>query len=509
MKIDPEFKALIPPPTPAERDALRADIIRQGGARDPLVLWAGEILLDGHNRYEICTELGLPFKTINREFADRDAAKAWILSNQMGRRNLTPDQILMISAMRGVEPPAAFRNLPGLKIAQELVAANFDTSKVLSGKWTLRVAQFELRKARGEIKPKQKAVPTFDETLAAGRLKREDSLDKKQLKEAFTRIEQLQATVSRLSAPAPQPSFSVVRHLGSSKRQAWGLSLMSDIHAGALVEPTASVCFNEYNPDICRSSLDRYFESIPWLIKDEPSFDVVGHCLWLGGDLIDGQLHDDQTETSEAPLVTINWLEPFLMGRLEALASELGDRELRIMCSYGNHGRDTVKPRNETGAEHSHEWALYQRLARHFATHRTIRVYSDKARDQYTKLFDFTIHGTHGDTVRSNGGIGGITIPMRKAYATWQQIHPSYLHLTGHFHTQLDLGDGLANGSGVGYNAFARKINARPEAPQQIFCLIDSKRGKTKVSPIWMRDLDNQERAALAQQAHAWDQTNT
>jgi hypothetical protein len=266
---------------------------------------------------------------------------------------------------------------------------------------------------------------------------------------------------------------------------------------------------NRYNPDICRHRLDRYFESVAWLIKDEHAFDVVGHLLAALGDLIDGHLHDDQVETSEAPLVTVNWLETFLFGRIESLATELGpDRELRIVWVPGNHGRDSMKPRAATYCEHSHEWAMGQRLARHFAGHKTIRVFADRARDVYTDLFGFKIHGTHGDTVNYGGGIGGITIPLRKAYAIWQMIQPSYLHLTGHFHTQLDLGDGLANGSGIGYNDFARKVNARPEIAQQIFALIDEKRGKTKVSPVWMHDPAGEEKLALADERKAWEARN-
>lgn len=347
--------------------------------------------------------------------------------------------------------------------------------------------------------------PTIEDYIEETRASRASRVQRQQLKAAADKIAEMRATIDRLSAPARPPVFSIVKRLGSDKRRAWGLSVLSDIHAGAHVEPSVSVCFNRYNPDVCRYRLDRYFESVAWLIKDERSFDVVGHCLAAIGDLIDGHLHDDQIETSEAPLVTVDWLEPFLFGRIAQLAAELGpDRELRILWTPGNHGRDSLKPRAATYCEHSHEWALGQRLARHFADHKTIRVFADRARDVYTQLFDYTIHATHGDTVSYQGGVGGITIPLRKAYAMWQMLKPSYLHITGHFHTQLDLGDGLANGSGIGYNDFARKCNARPELARQIFCLIDEKKGKTKVSPIWMHDAAGEEALALADAQKHW-----
>ena len=46
------------------------------------------ILLDGHNRFAICTKHGLPYKTIDIQLPDRNAAKVWIIDNQLNRRNL-------------------------------------------------------------------------------------------------------------------------------------------------------------------------------------------------------------------------------------------------------------------------------------------------------------------------------------------------------------------------------------------------------------------------------------
>jgi N6-adenosine-specific RNA methylase IME4 len=89
MKIDPEFKALIPPLAPEEYAQLESNIIAEG-CRDPLVVWDG-VLVDGHNRYEICTKHDIGFETVAKEFKDRDEAMDWMDANQLGRRNLSPD----------------------------------------------------------------------------------------------------------------------------------------------------------------------------------------------------------------------------------------------------------------------------------------------------------------------------------------------------------------------------------------------------------------------------------
>jgi N6-adenosine-specific RNA methylase IME4/DNA-binding XRE family transcriptional regulator len=84
--IDKEFQSLIPPLTAEEYEGLEKSILAEG-CRDALVLW-GDILVDGHNRYEICTTHDVPFQTVQKDFADRNDALRWIILNQFGRRNL-------------------------------------------------------------------------------------------------------------------------------------------------------------------------------------------------------------------------------------------------------------------------------------------------------------------------------------------------------------------------------------------------------------------------------------
>lgn len=84
--IDSEFQNLIPPLSTDERERLEKSILEEG-CRDALILW-GNTLIDGHNRYEICTRHEIPFETVQRYFASRDDAKLWMMQNQLARRNL-------------------------------------------------------------------------------------------------------------------------------------------------------------------------------------------------------------------------------------------------------------------------------------------------------------------------------------------------------------------------------------------------------------------------------------
>jgi len=96
MIIKKDFQSLIPALSEEEKNQLESNLIADG-CRDPLVMW-GDTLIDGHNRFEICTRLGIDFKTISKDFDNEIDAKIWMLNLQRGRRNSTPEQL---SYMRG------------------------------------------------------------------------------------------------------------------------------------------------------------------------------------------------------------------------------------------------------------------------------------------------------------------------------------------------------------------------------------------------------------------------
>ena len=90
LTIDPEFKNLIPPLLLEERTGLEQSILNEG-CRDALVTWHG-VLIDGHNRYEICKKHGIQFQIIELDFDDRDDVIDWIYQNQLSKRNLTDEK---------------------------------------------------------------------------------------------------------------------------------------------------------------------------------------------------------------------------------------------------------------------------------------------------------------------------------------------------------------------------------------------------------------------------------
>ena len=100
LKIDPEFQSKIPPLTFEELNLLEANILEEGRILSPLIVWNG-LIVDGHNRFAILkNHPEIEYTVLEKEFANRYEAIVWICKNQLGRRNLTPQQFKYLIGQR-------------------------------------------------------------------------------------------------------------------------------------------------------------------------------------------------------------------------------------------------------------------------------------------------------------------------------------------------------------------------------------------------------------------------
>ncbi|MCC8105972.1 MAG: hypothetical protein LIO99_08220 [Clostridiales bacterium] len=125
LMIDAEFAGKIPPLTDEEFEQLKDNILAEGKVITPLVVWNG-LIVDGHNRYKIIQEHPeVEYTTYEKDFPDRYCALSWICKNQLGRRNLTPQQKKYLIGQRYEAEKMAYGATDGFRGNQH--------SKVVSG----------------------------------------------------------------------------------------------------------------------------------------------------------------------------------------------------------------------------------------------------------------------------------------------------------------------------------------------------------------------------------------
>ena len=88
LVISEEFHSIAPALDDAAKELLR-ESLKEIGCITPIIVWKDKgIIIDGHNRYEICQEERIPFRVFEKAFKSKDEAKALAVRSNLERRNL-------------------------------------------------------------------------------------------------------------------------------------------------------------------------------------------------------------------------------------------------------------------------------------------------------------------------------------------------------------------------------------------------------------------------------------
>lgn len=100
LKIDPELRDLLPPPTNEEYKLLEKNILENGFDKHfPIMEWKG-FIADGHNRYSICKKHNIEPVIGTLAFETKEEVIEWMFDIQLGRRNLSPIQRIAVFEKR-------------------------------------------------------------------------------------------------------------------------------------------------------------------------------------------------------------------------------------------------------------------------------------------------------------------------------------------------------------------------------------------------------------------------
>lgn len=333
--------------------------------------------------------------------------------------------------------------------------------------------------------------PTPLETAEAARRVERERRDLKSehraLLEENERLRGLLTEAAKLEAPhTPSP---LVRQ-STTRGEAIACAMASDWHVEESVDAAPVHGLNEYSLEIARARSRMFFQSLLTL-TDICARDSVIDTINLDvlGDMFTGFLHDENLHSNQlAPGDAARFVRDLFFDGIDFLLRE-SSYVIEGDMIPGNHGRMTkfVWSTDPTGT--SLETLAYHSIVDRYRDNPRVKLRVAGQAMVYARFFErFTVRKIHGYEIKYGGGIGGITIPVRKAIAAWDKSIRADLTIFGHFHQRIDGGDFLANGSLIGFNAYAQSIKASFEQPQQSFYLIDARNGgeKSITAPIWV-----------------------
>jgi len=328
-----------------------------------------------------------------------------------------------------------------------------------------------------------------DKIVSEEREKSERRDYKKREKVLLGEVKKLQEIVRThevLSAAKSLPSIRINKSKG--KTQGTVLTGLSDVHVEHYIDPKTVNGINKYLPEIANARLRVYFEKILRL-TDILRHDLVidNLCFAILGDLIHGHIHDEYIASNKMyPVEASLYVFELIKNGIDFLLEHGKFKRIDVPCHVGNHSRISQKIFGDAEAKMSHEFSIYQHLARLYEGNDVINFHISESYFSYQEIYGKLIRFHHGHAFRYLGGIGGLYVPLMRFILKSNQQRRADLDFMGHWHSIIHIPEALVNGSVCGFDTYALKLAFKPEPPMQQFQVIDSKRGFTYNVPIYL-----------------------
>lgn len=269
------------------------------------------------------------------------------------------------------------------------------------------------------------------------------------------------------------------------------VALLSDWHLEEEVIPEHVNGMNRYTLEIAKKRADHFFSTLLYLVQiQQKQTEIPTLVLALLGDFItNANLHPESASLCRLdPTKAVVYAQELLISGIDFLL-EKSKLNLVIVCHSGNHGRITEDRRHATDSGQNLEWLLYRGVGTRYIGNRRVTFLNSESYHSYHTIYDLTLRFSHGHNMKYGGGIGGITIPVNKAIAQWNTLKQADIDCFGDKHTAFDGMNFVANGSMIGYNAYALSVKAPFQEPMQMVFGIHSKVGRYITMPVKFRGI--------------------
>lgn len=160
LQIDKQLQELLPPLSQEEYNLLEENI-KANGCIDPIAIWTDTetnitYIIDGHNRYSICTKYNLDFKTIKMNFESKNDTIKWMIDTQLGRRNLSLIQrIIVVEKYREKLKEVAKKNQrSGIKTMEAIRTSRVLADMAYVGSGTMARYEYVMKNGDEDLKNK-------------------------------------------------------------------------------------------------------------------------------------------------------------------------------------------------------------------------------------------------------------------------------------------------------------------------------------------------------------------
>lgn len=333
---------------------------------------------------------------------------------------------------------------------------------------------------RTDTKPKTPA-----ELVKAERLQQHAATLSRQQSGLVKRVTELEDALEFMyAAPCAPARIKTPTRPKSGLRVATPCFMLSDLHFGEVVTLAETLGANEYNLAIAKQRTEKAIANMLWIRDDMARTNTCDDTvLLLNGDIVSGDIHDELRETNEGGLrdqCDAAFLT--LLPGVKAFAEATPGR-LHVVCIGGNHGRLTHKQHIKNGHQHSAEHlGVYDPLRRVLGDmNGKIAWHIPRSERHILDVHGYRLSTQHGTMIRSQGGIGGVLVPMTR----WiTRANDADYYAFGHFHEADAYGKAIKNGATIGTSAYVKWLGIEDRPPEQVGWLLDAVRGMRRFERV-------------------------
>jgi hypothetical protein len=294
---------------------------------------------------------------------------------------------------------------------------------------------------------------------------------------------------SKVKSVAPVKYVPHKKKSGKMIHESFG-SLLSDLHAGDVVDRTIMQGLNEYNLKIMMNRVQSYYESIIEIATQTLSnYQFDEFVQWILGDMVSGRIHEELIETADIDAVEQIMIPAELISGMLLELLKIFKR-IKIVCRPGNHGRWSKK-KSYKKPQYNWDYMMYRIIQLILKDQDRIVWDVDKAFYAVTEIEGYNFVSFHGDEIKSwmqipYYGLNRHDNNLSQIFGAQKKFY-EYL-LLGHFHAHTELprtvGEIFINGSVKGADEYSfHKLGAAQPPIQKIFG-IHSKHGVSWRFPI-------------------------
>lgn len=325
--------------------------------------------------------------------------------------------------------------------------------------------------------------------------KAQRSVDERAIKDLREQLEQAMDAIRVLHAAEAVAAPGWLRPpKDTRKKHATLVSCFSDFHVGEVVEPGEMNGYNAFNPEIAEQRIRRYAERTIRMARQYLAGVTYDGIVFASlGDTISGDIHEELRETNGlSNAEAVPFTVPLIEAVLEMFIEEFG--RVYYVGVPGNHPRDRKKPSYKKRSAHNADTMISRLVASRFRGREneiTFNIPDSFSAD--LQVYSTRFRMEHGDEAKGGSGIQGALLPITlRTHRVRKQAQaegkPFDVLLLGHWHQLMSVPSKgfLVNGTGKGYDEYARGKAFEPEPPQQALLLVTPEHGVGVQAPVFV-----------------------